>query len=113
MVEYNGGDYATYLCNVFQDDADFQGAAKGWATEEVQHGQALARWAKLADDSFDFDRSFQRFRDGFKISTDAAGAWDWKTAYDARAAATVLFLRQFGPAQIGTAQCRASECPYV
>src|SRR3546814_1916721 len=27
---------------------------------------------KLADDSFDFDRSFQRFRDGFKISTDAA-----------------------------------------
>src|SRR3546814_3284875 len=72
MVEYNGGDYATYLCNVFPDDADFQGAAKGWATEEVQHGQALARWAKLADDSFDFDRSFQRFRDGFKISTDAA-----------------------------------------
>src|SRR3546814_19592921 len=61
-----------FRSNVFPDDADFQGAAKGWATEEVQHGQALARWAKLADDSFDFDRSFQRFRDGFKISTDAA-----------------------------------------
>src|SRR3546814_10305727 len=74
MVEYNGGDYATYLCNVFPDEADFQGAAKGWATEEVQHGQALARWAKLADDSFDFDRSFQRFRAGFKIPPDAAAS---------------------------------------
>ena len=72
MVEYNGGDYATYLCNVFVDDAEFQAAAKSWAVEEVQHGQALARWAKLADDSFDFDRSFGRFRDGYKISVEAA-----------------------------------------
>lgn len=72
MVEYNGGDYATYLCNVFPDDPEFQTAARSWAAEEVQHGQALARWAKLADDSFDFDRSFQRFRDGFKIQTEAA-----------------------------------------
>jgi len=30
--------------------------------------------------------------------TDAEGAWDWKTAYDACEAATVLFLRKFGPA---------------
>jgi hypothetical protein len=30
--------------------------------------------------------------------SDAAGAWDWKTAYDACEAATVLFLRKFGPA---------------
>jgi predicted RNA methylase len=29
--------------------------------------------------------------------TDAAGAWDWKMAYDACEAATVLFLRKFGP----------------
>src|SRR3546814_14509873 len=61
MVEYNGGDYATYLCNVFPDDADFPGAAQGWATEAVQHGQALPRWAKLTDASFDFHRSFPRF----------------------------------------------------
>lgn len=71
MVEYNGGDYATYLCNVFPDDTEFQAAAKAWALEEVQHGQALARWAKLADDSFDFEASFGRFRDGYKIATDA------------------------------------------
>ncbi len=30
--------------------------------------------------------------------SDAAGVWDWKTAYDACEAATVLFLRKFGPA---------------
>jgi rubrerythrin len=72
MVEYNGGDYATYLCNVFPDDAEFQAAAKAWAREEVQHGEALARWAKLADDNFDFDRSFGRFREGFTIATEAS-----------------------------------------
>ncbi|SEE66113.1 C-terminal domain on Strawberry notch homologue [Rhizobiales bacterium GAS188] len=30
--------------------------------------------------------------------SDVEGAWDWKTAYDACEAATVLFLRKFGPA---------------
>jgi predicted RNA methylase len=30
--------------------------------------------------------------------SDAEGAWDWKTAYEACEAATVLFLRKFGPA---------------
>ncbi len=67
MVEYNGGDYAAYLCNVFADDPEFQDAARAWAREEVQHGEALARWAGLADESFDFDESFSRFRDGYKI----------------------------------------------
>src|SRR5580704_19695613 len=28
--------------------------------------------------------------------SDAEGAWDWKTAYDACEAAQVLFLRKFG-----------------
>ena len=31
-------------------------------------------------------------------ASDAAGAWDWKLAYDASEAAQVLFLRKFGPA---------------
>ncbi|SDR44621.1 C-terminal domain on Strawberry notch homologue [Rhizobiales bacterium GAS113] len=30
--------------------------------------------------------------------SDNEGAWDWKTAYDSCEAATVLFLRKFGPA---------------
>lgn len=72
MVEYNGADYAAYLCNVFPDDAEFQKAAKAWAKEEVQHGEALARWARLADESFDFDRSFRRFRDGYQIPVEAS-----------------------------------------
>jgi rubrerythrin len=71
MVEYNSGDYATYLCNVFADDPEFQQAARHWATEEVQHGAALARWAKLADPQFDFEASFKRFTDGFKIAVDS------------------------------------------
>ncbi|EIG58007.1 hypothetical protein Bra1253DRAFT_02693 [Bradyrhizobium sp. WSM1253] len=31
-------------------------------------------------------------------ASDATGAWNWKTAYDVCEAATVLFLRKFGPA---------------
>ncbi|WP_354132040.1 bifunctional class I SAM-dependent methyltransferase/DEAD/DEAH box helicase [Bradyrhizobium sp. RT4b] len=31
-------------------------------------------------------------------ASDATGTWNWKTAYDACEAATVLFLRKFGPA---------------
>ena len=48
MVEHNGGDYAEYLCSVFHDDPEFQAVSRQWAEEEVQHGQALAAWAKLA-----------------------------------------------------------------
>ena len=35
--------------------------------------------------------------------SDAEGAWDWKTGYDACEAATVLFLRKFGPGMRGRA----------
>jgi rubrerythrin len=70
MVEYNGGDYAAYLCSVFHDDPDFQAEARIWAEEEVQHGRALGRWAELADPTFRFEESFERFKDGFRIRTD-------------------------------------------
>lgn len=70
LVEYNGGDYATYLRNVFHDDDVFCVVAADWAQEEVQHGAALARWAALADPAFDFDASFKRFTDGYKIALD-------------------------------------------
>ncbi len=61
MVEFNGGAYADYLCNVFNDDVPFQEAARRWAKEEIQHGSALSRWAKLADPEFDFDARFADF----------------------------------------------------
>lgn len=70
LVEFNGGDYATYLGRVFGDDAEFQAAATAWAGEEVQHGQALAAWARLADPEFDFDAAFKRFTDGYRIEID-------------------------------------------
>ncbi len=71
MVEYNGGDYATYLCNVFQDDPVFQESVRVWAQEEVQHGLALGRWAEMADPGFDFQACFKRFTDGYKLPLDA------------------------------------------
>ncbi len=40
--------------------------------------------------------------------SDAEGAWDWKTGYDACEAATVLFLRRFGPGMRGRAGSAAA-----
>ena len=56
LVEYNGRDYATYLCNVFSDDPGFQQVARDWAEEEVQHGAALGRWAEIIDPSSPWKR---------------------------------------------------------
>ena len=44
--------------------------ARDWALEELQHGQALGRWAALADPGFDYAASFKRFTDGYKIPLD-------------------------------------------
>ncbi|RCS23828.1 methylase [Phyllobacterium salinisoli] len=41
--------------------------------------------------------------------SDAVGAWDWKTAYDACEAATVLFLRKYGKALFRKAASPASR----
>lgn len=67
LVEYNAGDYAAYLKHVFHDDPEFQSAAVAWAAEEVQHGEALARWARMADPDFDFEKCFKRFTDKIKL----------------------------------------------
>jgi hypothetical protein len=71
MVERNGRDYALYLGNVFRDDPDFRRAADIWAEEEVQHGDALAKWACLADPGWDFPAAFQRYREGYTVKIDA------------------------------------------
>ncbi|MBN9562504.1 MAG: strawberry notch family protein [Alphaproteobacteria bacterium] len=42
-------------------------------------------------------------------ASDATGAWDWKTAYDACEAATVLFLRKYGKALFRKAASPASR----
>jgi hypothetical protein len=71
MVERNANDYTTYLCNVFADDPDFCQAAHHWAAEEVQHGDALGRWAEMAAPGWDYPASFARYRDGYKIDLTA------------------------------------------
>jgi hypothetical protein len=71
LVEQNGGDYAHYLCGVFADDPEFQVAAQRWGSEEIQHGQALGRWAALADPSFDHAAACARFSAGFRVDLDA------------------------------------------
>ena len=71
LVEHNGGIYAEYLASVFHDDAEFQAAAHRWGAEEVQHGKALARWAKLADPDFDFEQRFGDFSSKIELPTSA------------------------------------------
>ena len=63
LVEYNAPDYVDYLKRVYRGAPQSTIAAiEHWGTEEIQHGLALARWAKLADPSFDFEAAFARFR---------------------------------------------------
>lgn len=69
MVERNALEYAAYLGSVFRDDPAFREAADYWAVEEVQHGDALGRWACLADPSWDYAAAFRRYKDGYKIET--------------------------------------------
>jgi hypothetical protein len=45
--------------------------------------------------------------------SDADGTWDWKTAYDSCEAATVLFLRKFGPSIRGKAASPAAILPML
>ncbi len=71
LVEFNAPDYVSYLCSVFADSEQIQNDIRQWGKEEAQHGRALAKWAKLADPSFDFERSFERFRKIQGIQTDA------------------------------------------
>src|ERR1700726_626331 len=71
LVEQNGADYAQYLCGVFHDDPGFAAAARRWGEEEIQHGQALGRWAMHADRSFDHAAAARRFSAGFHVDRDA------------------------------------------
>jgi rubrerythrin len=74
MVERNGRDYAHYLGNVFDDDPDFRQAADRWADEEVQHGEALGRWASLADPGWDYQAAFARYKAGYHIPVQATAS---------------------------------------
>ncbi|MFN3233172.1 MAG: ferritin-like domain-containing protein [Alphaproteobacteria bacterium] len=66
LVEANAPDYVQYLCNVFKTDAALCEALEQWGREEEQHGDALARWAAMADPTFDFERALSVFRSDFE-----------------------------------------------
>jgi len=74
LVEKNGDSYAAYLNKVFEDDPEFSGVAWEWAAEEVQHGDALGRWAELADPSFNFEASFKDFADTIRLPENPDGS---------------------------------------
>ena len=71
MVEHHSGAYGQYLCAIFNDEPDVCEDAMNWSKEEVQHGQALRRYAELADPNFDFDDAFTRFSKGHPIDVNA------------------------------------------
>ncbi|KAA5605155.1 ferritin-like domain-containing protein [Roseospira marina] len=74
LTEHNSGHYSKYLCNVFRDDPVFCDQAETWAEEETRHGAALGRWAELADPTFDFATTFDRFAREYVIDTEVAGS---------------------------------------
>lgn len=71
LVERNGLNYADYLCRVFAGDTALIDAVRRWAEEEVQHGNALGKWAKLADPGWDFPAARDRFNAGYQPPLDA------------------------------------------
>src|ERR1700743_3255988 len=66
LVEYNAPDYVSYLKRVFvgASTATLE-SIEQWGREESQHGQALGRWAELADPTFKLEEAFARFRKGY------------------------------------------------
>jgi len=67
LVEFNAPDYVTYLKRVYSGTRpDAIPDIERWGIEEVQHGQALGRWAEMADPSFKLDEAFARFRAGYR-----------------------------------------------
>jgi rubrerythrin len=70
LVEINGEVYAQYLTNVFGEDPEFCVLLRSWARDEARHGQALRRWAELADAAYDFDSVYTRFMAGSHFALD-------------------------------------------
>jgi rubrerythrin len=109
MVEKNSADYAAYLKNVFPGDAEFAAAADDWAVEEAQHGDVLARWAELADPTFDFAARFGIFQRGYRIPVDSERSVRGSRAGELVARCVV----EVGTSSYYTSLARASEEPVL
>lgn len=71
LVEANAPDYVTYLSRVFAGDPELVAEFHRWGAEEEQHGAALARWAELADPTFNFAEALKQFQDGYSLPLEA------------------------------------------
>lgn len=71
LVEHNSASYGRYLQRVFADDPAVCADAERWAGEEIQHGEALGRWAGLADPSYDPDQALRHFAAFIQLPEDA------------------------------------------
>ncbi|MTJ82131.1 MAG: ferritin-like domain-containing protein [Telmatospirillum sp.] len=67
LTEYNAAQYTRTLRKVFSGDDAFARLVGDWQVEEEQHGAVLGRYGAMADPSFDFERSFRLFRDGYVL----------------------------------------------
>jgi len=74
LVEANAPDYVTYLKGVFADDPGLIAEIERWGREEEQHGAALARWAQMADPTFDFGKALADFRASYVLPIDAVAS---------------------------------------
>jgi rubrerythrin len=109
LVEFNGQYYAHYLENIFRDDPPFRAAAREWAAEEVRHGEALARWAGLADPEFAFGEAVERFRAGYRIDLGVT-----KSVRGSRAGELVArCVVETGTSSYYSALCEATDEPVL
>jgi rubrerythrin len=67
VVESNAEDYVTYLDNIFRRDQEFVFDAVKWGLEEELHGDALGRWAEMADPGWSYEQAVKDFRAGYKL----------------------------------------------
>jgi hypothetical protein len=61
LVEHNSASYGDHLARVFAGDEALIADARRWSLEEVQHGQALARWVALAEPGYDHAEALRSF----------------------------------------------------
>jgi hypothetical protein len=101
MMDVFSGADASGSCRFAADLASAIVAAANRLLPALERGQRI-------------DAAFLRTAmEGAFGADDASGAWTWKMAYDACEAATVLFLRKYGPAMRNKAASPAKMLPML
>ncbi|MBI0075439.1 acyl-ACP desaturase [Commensalibacter sp. M0357] len=104
VVERNSVDYTVYLTNIFGHDPELTKLFRKWEDEEVQHGETLGRWAMMADPAWDYQESYKRFRNFYKI--------DLKTDHSIRGSQAGEFIAR-AMVEVGTSSYYSALADYV